>query len=102
MAKRGLTQEPDDADAIERLLDVFWSSQSEELRKVAYVSLLSYRFLHMVASDDFAFLADEIDSIEDTEPELENALRDAGSDFYLGRLVSPRISPCIMLGYGIS
>jgi hypothetical protein len=76
MAKQG-GQTNGAIETVERLLDLFWTG-SDSLRKSAYLSLLSYRYLHQIPSD----LVEEIDAILDAYPELENALSD-GTGFYL-------------------
>jgi hypothetical protein len=69
-------------ETVGRLLDLFWQTESDSLRRSAYIALLSYRFLQPISSE----LEKEIDSIEECCPEMGNALSD-GAGFYLGRLV---------------
>jgi hypothetical protein len=68
-------------ETVGRLLDLFWQTESDSLRRRAYLALLSYRFLQSIPEN----LEEEIDAIEECCPEMSNALSES-TEFYLGRL----------------
>jgi hypothetical protein len=65
---------------VRRLLTVFKVTESDWVRRKAFLSLLSYRFFQPLPTE----LSAAVDAIAADHPELENALSDGfGRDFYL-------------------